>query len=57
VKLNPSKDPPPRMFTETLRIPIKREALSLNNHYKCMEIGNMSGLREVLEFNSTVEFL
>ncbi len=29
----------------------------MNNHYKCMEIGNMSGLREVLEFNSTVEFL
>jgi len=36
---------------------IGREALNLNNHYKCMEIGNMSNLKEVLVSDSTIKFL
>ncbi len=54
LKLNPSKDPPPKNFVEVLkqwvskRNPISSKAPKLDNYYKCFEICDMSDLREVL---------
>jgi hypothetical protein len=65
VKLNPSKDPPPKSFEYTLKRwklnkdhgGVQANALVLKNSYRCQEIANMSTLKEILDLEKNVDFL
>lgn len=65
LKLNPSKDSPPLSFVDTLRRwkssknpkGVLVDALVFENSYKCQEITNISTLKEILDFERTVDFL
>jgi hypothetical protein len=64
LKLNPSKDPPPPSFVNTLRRwkssknpeGVLVDALVFDNSYKCQEITDMSTLKEILDFEKTIDF-
>jgi hypothetical protein len=64
LKLNPSKDPPPLSFVNTLRRwkssknleGVLVDALVFDNSYKCQEIMDMSTLKEILDFEKTIDF-
>jgi hypothetical protein len=65
LKLNPSKDPPPTSFVDTLRrwkSSINHEdvlaaALVFENSYRCQEIVDMFTLKEIFYYEKTIDFL
>ncbi len=64
LKLNPSKDLPPPSFVNTLRRWKSSknlegglvDALVFENSYKCQEITNMSTLKEIIDFEETIDY-
>lgn len=65
LKLNPSKDPPPKSFMDILNRwkfirnlkGVMVDALILEKSYMCQEIIDMSTLKDIFDFEKNVDFL
>jgi len=63
--MNPSKDPPPKVFIDVLKEWITTQSLTktmvntliLENYYKCYEIIDIFNLKEVFNNDMIVKFL